>query len=140
MFISLFKKIKFVSIEADNFGHFVIAIDNYLNDNKINNFKKNEKHILWISSKKISNRFLLKKYKKIIKIYNYNIIFNMIFKTLKLLNLKNYIYTIKSWYEIEETYYKMKPNLGYGCSFPTILNFSDNEKSEGLELFKKFES
>ena len=32
----------------------------------------------------------------------------------------------------------MKPNLGYGCSFPTILNFSDNEKSEGLELLKKF--
>ena len=62
MFISLFKKkIKFVSIEADNFGHFVIALDNYLNDIKLNNLKKNEKHILWISSEKISNRFLLKK-------------------------------------------------------------------------------
>jgi len=137
-FISLFKKIKFVSIEADNYGHFAYAINNYLNDIKLKNIKENEKYILWISTKKICNHFLLKKYKKIIKIYDYNIFFHVIFKTLKLLNLKSYIYTIKSWYEIEKIYYKIKPNAGYGCSFPSILNFSDDEKREGLKLLRKF--
>lgn len=133
-----FKKLIFIEINSTNFGSFFNAIDNYLNDFDLNQDTKKEKHILWFSSKKICNKFLEAKYKNKINIYNYNFFFEAIYKTLKLLKLKTFIYHIKSWYELEISYQKITPNKNFGVSFPTFINFNKNEKIEGLKILKKF--
>tara|TARA_B100000767_G_scaffold275746_1_gene314990 strand:- start:1818 stop:3035 length:1218 start_codon:yes stop_codon:yes gene_type:complete len=124
-----FIKIRINELETRSIGHFSIPVEIFLSELKCNIHPKKGTFYIWFTNKKISNHFLLKKWKKHLLI-GPRFILKPIFKIIIKFKFLNFLKSpYRHWYDVETNKnWQVVDKFNVLKKTKSIINFSEKEK------------
>lgn len=133
IFINFFIKLKIGRIESRLIGHFIPSLEIFICENLDN--KMNKVKVIWFVEKKISNQFILKKFKKkIVTLPRIVIEPIQIFFSLFKFGDRYIFYYLDKYGKKEKSYSKKVDEHYLLTKYPSSLSFTNKENAKGAQL------